>query len=761
MANTEALIAGVCALGLTATPVLGLTLAEDGRTSYRIVVADDAIAPERHAAEELARFLHEATGAEFPVVSPSEAGDGPAILVGQGEHVRRVAADLDLEGLGAENLAIEAREANLILVGGRPRGTLYAVYDFLEDVVGCRWWSSEVSTVPRLGRLVVPRLSVREAPAMEYREPFWSDARDPHWAVQNRTNGHAQRLDEARGGKHIYKGFVHTFYQLVPPQEYFGDHPEWYSEIDGERRWERAQLCVTNEELVAFVIGRVKAWLRESPEATIVSVSQNDWAGRCLCADCAALEGQEGSPSGPMLQFVNKVAAALEEEFPQVAVSTLAYQYTRKPPLHVKPRPNVIVRLCSIECAFGQPLDSEQNRAFADDIRGWARICQRLYVWNYVTNFSHYICPHPNLRVHGPNIRFFAQNGVKGLFEQGLHGASSRGFEFAELRAWLEARLMWDPDQDDQALIDEFLGGYYGRAAEPIRQYIDLMHDACEESGHYLACFSPNTAPFLNLETLTEAGRLFDEAEAAVADEPEVLDRVRLARQPIEYVWVTRYHELSQRAKWLGVEWTGPEDYGRAVRRLASFLTDHDVALVNWHTTVDEFAAKLTSVDRKESRPPPGCEDLPLTEYVDLQDHGFALGSRDEWAKLAQDDAASDGVAARMPGAHREWACQQWLHIPPDSEGAASEWVCYAVVRCEATGTEGNAFSLGVYDTVGKRGLGSKTVPLSEIEDDGYHVYEIAATKLAEGAYMWVAPPENPDNVEAVWVDRFFLRRAR
>ena len=195
--------------------------------------------------------------------------------------------------------------------------------------------------------------------------------------------------------------------------------------------------------------------------------------------------------------------------------------------------------------------------------------------------------------MQGPNIRFFVENGVRGLFEQGFHIGGSQSYEFAELRAWVEARLMWDPYLDDQALIDEFLGGFYGEAAGPLRAYIDLMHDACEESGFYLGCFSPPTAPFLNLETLAEADRLFDVAEQAVACEPKVLDRVRMARQPINYVWVTRYHELAQQAEEDGIAWPGPPDYEKAARDLVSFLRDHQARMVSHNTTVEQFAEKL------------------------------------------------------------------------------------------------------------------------------------------------------------------------
>ena len=528
-----------------------MTIAQNGAAKAVIVLAADASEPERHAANELAGFLRQITGAKFETQAPPAAGQS-RILVGPGA-AKLAAVDFSTDGLGADGIVIRTIGEDLILAGGRPRGTLYAVYTFLEEHIGCRWWSSKVSFIPKKPTLKIGRLNVRYVPPLEYRETFWFDAFDGDWAVRNKSNGNSERLDVKRGGKHIYQGFVHTFFPLIPPDKYFEDHPEWFSEIKGKRSHERTQLCLTNEEMRAELIKNLKERLRNNPAATIASVSQNDWHGNCQCSKCAAIEKEEGSPAGLMLRFVNAVAEEIEDEFPNVAISTLAYQYTRKPPKITKPRPNVIVRLCSIECSFSKPLSDERNKKFRDDIVGWSKICNRLYIWDYTTNFRHYILPHPNLRVLGPNVRFFVDHSVKGLFEQGAY--TSNGAEMAELRAWVLAKLLWDPTLDGQELIDEFIAGYYGSAGPHIKNYLQIIHDAVEASGDHLGCFSQHTAKFLSFETLSKGWEQLKAAEAAVRDNPELRFRVQVAQMPIMYTFMMRWNEMRKACENSGNDW--------------------------------------------------------------------------------------------------------------------------------------------------------------------------------------------------------------
>jgi hypothetical protein len=345
------------------------------------------------------------------------------------------------------------------------------------------------------------------------------------------------------------------------------------------------------------LVKNLKQRLRNNPAATIASVSQNDWHGNCQCKNCAAIEQEEGSPAGLMLRFVNAVAADIEPEFPHVALSTLAYQYTRKPPKITKPRSNVIVQLCSIECSFCRPLADERNKAFGDDLIGWSQISERLYIWDYTTNFRHYIMPHPNLRVLGPNVKFFAEHNVKGIFEQGAY--TTYGAEMAELRAWVLAKLLWDPRQDGTELAKEFIKGYYGPAAPHIEAYLTGMHDAAEQSGDWLGCFQEYTAKFLNFSTLTQGWKDLQAAETAVQDDPERQFRVQVAQLPVLYAFMMRWKDMQEAARTAGADWPLAPSIQETYDRFLTIARKKNVTRLNeWQ---EGFDALLKAIERAKN----------------------------------------------------------------------------------------------------------------------------------------------------------------
>lgn len=648
-------------------PANAITIAEDGQARAVLVIAENAPAPERHAAAELAEFLRQITGADFPLVNQA----APAVrrlLVGV-DAAKLAEPAFSIEGIGEEGIIIRTVGDDLILAGGGPRGTLYAVYTFLEDCVGCRWWASQDSTIPKKPTLRFEQLNIRYVPALEYREAFWFDAFDGDWAVRNKCNGHAHRLEEKHGGRHNYEGFVHTFYRLIPPEKYFVDHPEWFSEIDGKRTHENAQLCLTNQQMRAELVKNLKERLRNNPAATIASVSQNDWHGNCQCANCAAVDSEEQSPAGSLLRFVNAVAAEIETDFPRVAIDTLAYQYTRKPPRYVKPRHNVIVRLCSIECSFSKPLTDERNKAFREDIEGWSKIAQRLYVWDYTTDFRHHIMPHPNLRVLGPNVKFFVEHNVKGIFEQGAY--TTNGAEMAELRAWVLAKLLWNPALDGQRLIDEFIDGYYGPAGGSIRSYINIMHDAVEQSGDWLGCFSPHTAKFLSFETLRKGWEQLKAAEQAVANEPELRFRVQCAQLPVMYVFIMRWDEMRAQAAASGAAWPMPDSVGQAFEDFMAIARKKNITRLNeWQ---EGFGALQQAVQAVKQQPSTKADTAGKPALVAEGAKLEKLAGGFKFTEGPAADAAGDVFFSDIPNnrIHR-WSATGGLSVFLENSGGAN-----------------------------------------------------------------------------------------
>lgn len=536
---------------VTRKPTVDIEKGEAMKKNVHIVVAEET-PPVLHAAEELAAFLSTMTGQNIPV--GHERSGGVNLFVGP-MAAKMADPTFDTLDLGHEGIVLRSVGDDLILAGGHPRGTLYAVYTFLEQYGGCRWWTDKTSSIPTNPDFAIPRgLHLRYAPPLEYRWSFWTHInKNADFAARNKVNGPDGLRDPKYGGRMSHGG-VHTFYRLIPPAKWFQEHPEWFSEIDGKRTHDNAQLCLSNEAMRRELVKELQETIRRNPEPPVYSVSQNDCRGYCTCAACKALAEQYGGQSGAMIWFVNQVAEAIEKEHGDVSISTLAYQYTRVAPINIRPRKNVIVQLCSIECSFSVPLDHERNQAFKNDIAAWSKTADRLYVWDYVTNFRHHILPHPNLRVLGPNVRFLTAHNVKGIFEQGAY--TTLGAEFAELRGWVLAKLLWDPSLNDKELIREFVEGYYGKRAAPhILRYIDHMEDAVAASGDPLGCFSENTAAFLSFENLRAGWKHLAAAEAAVRRYPELLSRVQAAQLPVLYAFLMRWDTLKGRAKQIGAAW--------------------------------------------------------------------------------------------------------------------------------------------------------------------------------------------------------------
>jgi hypothetical protein len=443
--------------------------------------------------------------------------------------------------LSDEGYAIAAKGETLFLLGGRKRGAINAVYALLEEDLGCRWYDRKDATIPKMRKHTFKPVLRSYKPVLMVRDPFYWTAFDPTWSLRNRTNAPSAQVPEEYGGRIDYALWCHTYNVLVPPDKYFKDHPEYFSEHGGKR--DQAQLCLTNPDVLKLVIKNVRETLKKNPNSEIVDVSPNDWEGYCECANCKAIDDAEGSKSGTLIKFVNAVAEDIEKDYPNVKVNTLAYLGTFMPPKTIKPHKNVLIRLCTDSHAWGYTfsLVTETER-FQKAIRSWAAIGANVTIWDYTVNFSHHPAPMPNMPVVDYAIPFYIRHNAKGIMLQGFYECG--GTENAAMRSWVWAKKLWDPTLSSRDLMRDFIYGYYKEAAEPVWKYNDMLWNLWEEnhakpgSQNQLyglgARYVPNSA-FLGKEFQEKADPLLAEA-AKLAKDPDTVYRVRVANLPLVYI---------------------------------------------------------------------------------------------------------------------------------------------------------------------------------------------------------------------------------
>ena len=490
-------------------------LTHNGSPAGRIIYSDSR---DTEAANLLASFIKQISGATLPVTQK-------AVKPRKGDVV---IARVDNPAITEDGFRITTPSGTLLVESTKGKGSVYAVTELLERWLGTNYWSEREYDITSQPTIKLPAINLLSNPDFRYRQSQnYALATDSVYRMW-------MRLEEPRE-EFINGMFVHTFDRLLPSAVYGEAHPEYYAYFDGVRHPGKAsQWCLTNPEVFEVVSARLDSIFKANPDLDMISVSQNDGNyTNCKCEECARIDSIEGAPSGSLIHFLNKLA----DRFPDKQFSTLAYIYTMHPPKHVKPRPNVNIMLCDIDCYREVPLQyNASGRDFLKALDGWSRITDNIYVWDYGINFDGTSTPFPNFHIIQPNMQTFKKAGATMHFSQ---IAGFRGGDMSELRTWLISKLMWDTNANVDSLITVFTDGYYGAAGPYIKRYLQLQEGALLGSRiplwiydspvtHKDGMFNPNLMRIYN--------DLFDRAEAAVAADSTLVDRVRRSRLPLQYV---------------------------------------------------------------------------------------------------------------------------------------------------------------------------------------------------------------------------------
>lgn len=482
----------------------------------RIIVPSDN-ETDKCAANLMQDFTKRISGAELPIVFAAATPKKGDVLI----------ESKQVNGVKEDGFSLSTKDGYLHIIGGTGNGSIYGVVTLLEKYLGCNYWGENEYSVPSLATIELKAIDMTDNPAFRYRQSqCYAMKTDTVYKLWNRL----EEPNETFAANY----WVHTFDKLLPSAVYGEKHPEYYSYFNGKRHPGKAsQWCLTNPEVFEIVAARLDSIFKANPDKHIISVSQNDGNyTNCVCDNCKAVDEYEGALSGNVIRFLNKLAA----RFPDKEFSTLAYLYTMNPPKHVKPLPNVNIMLCDIDCKREVSLpENESGQAFMKAMKGWSAITNNIFVWDYGINFDGYLTPFPNFHILKDNIKLFKDHHATMHFSQ---IAGSRGGDFAELRAYMVSKLMWNPEADSDSLMETFLNGYYKEAAPYIYQYIKVMEGALLGSGVPLWIYdSPVTHKhgMLKPELMRRYNALFDEAEKAVAGNKEVLKRVRRSRLPLQF----------------------------------------------------------------------------------------------------------------------------------------------------------------------------------------------------------------------------------
>lgn len=513
-------------------------IADSGKACCVIVVPDDATSGEEYAAKELVDHVRQISGVELRRIAEGAHSPamGPIVSIGRTRLSRKFVSEAQLSDLGDDGYCIFSDGGNAYFVGGRRWGAMYGVYEYLESL-GVRWYSPDYTVIPKLALLGMPTSPIRYKPHFWYRHQWWNNGFTAEWLARMRINGNNGQVltpQESMGGSITAMHGCHSYHILVPPHEHFDKHPEWFAIKENGAR-SQGELCLTNSELREFVAQRVLADLSKAGgKIDNYWVSQNDGGGSgCFCEKCTAERVAHGGKdrwAANTTSFAGYVAENVAAQFPRIHIKTLAYNYTQAAPENMTTPDSLLVEICG---NF-----SDKDTKHSDLVRSWSKLAKNISVYTYGGSNYGYWWPCPNLHDMGMQCPWAKEAGVRAFYMQGT--ALGKGSGMVDLRAYLTARMAWNPSRDVKKEIRDFCAGFYGPAGKYIVEYLEWYPAYVEQ--HKLTMNAPQVwgdaeawRKWVTTDAMDHADKLFQQALAAVKGNPTYTDHVR--RAYLEVLW--------------------------------------------------------------------------------------------------------------------------------------------------------------------------------------------------------------------------------
>lgn len=475
----------------------GVTLLENGEVKATVVYSDGASESLIAAADFMAATIDRMSGSSGVRTAVKEGGEsGFSIYVGRAAN----SAAIDLSDVNDDGYRLEIKPEGIYIVGKTDDAARNGVYDFLETHLECMYVSPENTYVPLCPTVKLALEEKTVNPTITWRKVYQYESVQNGWYERLKMNGTI--VKEGENSIELYNEWgtwCHSSFEFVPPEKYFDEHPEYYAKFLGKRRYQfnvlgrtfPTHLCYTNEEVYQIAEAELIKRIEANPEVKFWDFSIMDtYFATCRCKECKKFNKEAGSEMGTLLAFLNRLADAIKDDYPDVYLSTLAYQRVKNPPKNMKCAPNLCINVCAFPGTQSYPYSTEggikTSREFAERVVEWGKICDNILVWDYVVNFTHLKLPFPNFEFQKENLEFYLENNIRFVFHQGSREPMD---ENAEMRTYLLSRQLWDKDVDLLALAKKYVAVVYGDAAGFVEEYMDLQNGAMIESGVDLSLY--------------------------------------------------------------------------------------------------------------------------------------------------------------------------------------------------------------------------------------------------------------------------------
>ena len=551
-------LVSVCAAAFAASASFAVqpapfVLAEDGLARAAVVVPRDALPGVKYAANELAEYLGRIAGTHFMVADRPVKGF-KSILVGTPYKAGH-----------PEEICVRVKDVDTLEVtGDRSRGTLYAAYDLLETL-GVVFCTTDYEYVPTTNRLEIAgdyakvdwpfMYAMRHA---QSESTWWAGLGYPsklRWHVARNVAEKAGCPDLGEDYEHDRNHAVTT--RWVSQKKYAKDHPDWYAYVRPTDSRNFNWVCISNEEMWKQLLKDIGDHLEANPGLREVSVAIGDAAHFCDCDACTKLVREYPDPDGsevPSVQcylLANRVARHFGKKYPNVRFNMLPYCSRGREPASpkLKLEPNVGGCVAELWRNHGLPADCNERSAVSlvQFGRNVTNPANGTYVWDYLANFRDWSQPFPNLYIIPQTMRYYRRQNVAGMYTQ--HQFSNFG-DLSSLKLWLQAKLLWNPDADADALIDTYLKACYGPAAKHMREYIDVMeHARLRQRWTWYGCYTRDTSHFLTGEDCVRLLRAVQNARKAIGGDKARLPVLLRAQIPALHLALWRYRDMIEPAK--------------------------------------------------------------------------------------------------------------------------------------------------------------------------------------------------------------------